>query len=123
RRQSALPPHSKRQSRAARAHARIAQETDSRRGSRRGSQSGRGVGVMTKTIRSPFNHEVGGTVEGCAILEKRVVIPPNPAEHRRGVYDYLVDVPPLPVGARSGKAASARTAKAAKAAPAQAGEA
>jgi hypothetical protein len=78
---------------------------------------------MTKTIRSPFNHEVGGTVEGCTILEKREVIPPNPAEHRRGVYDYLVDVPPLPVGARSGKAASARTAKAAKAAPAQAGEA
>jgi hypothetical protein len=74
---------------------------------------------MTKTVRSPFNHEVGGTVEGCTILEKRVVIPPNPAEHRRGVYDYLVEVPPLPVNARSGKAASARAPKA-KAAPAQA---
>src|SRR5271165_6223038 len=77
---------------------------------------------MTKTVRSPFNHEVGGTVEGCTILEKRVVIPPNPAEHRRGVYDYLVDVPPLPADARSGKAASSRTAKAAKAAPARAQE-
>jgi len=58
---------------------------------------------MTKTVRSPFNHEVGGTVEGCTILEKRVVIPPDPTERRRGVYDYLVDVPPLPVEARSGK--------------------
>jgi hypothetical protein len=77
---------------------------------------------MTKTVRSPFNHEVGGTVEGCTILEKRVVIPPNPAEHRRGVYDYLVDVPPLPADARSGKAASSRTAKAAKAAPVRAQE-
>ena len=76
---------------------------------------------MTKTIRSPFNHEVGGTVEGCTILEKRVVIPPNPAEHRRGVYDYLVNVPPLPADARSGKAASSRTSKAAKAAKATQG--
>jgi hypothetical protein len=66
---------------------------------------------MTKTVRSPFNHEVGGTVEGCTILEKRVVIPPNPVERRRGVYDYLVDVPPLPAGARSGKPASSRPAK------------
>src|SRR5450631_281322 len=73
---------------------------------------------MTKTVRSPFNHEVGGTVEGCTILEKRVVIPPNPAERRRGVYDYLVEAPPLPAGARSGKAAASRPAKAAKAAKA-----
>ena len=69
---------------------------------------------MTKTVRSPFNHEVGGKVEGCTILEKRVVIPPNPAEKRRGVYDYLVDVPPLPADARSGKAANSRSSKAAK---------
>jgi hypothetical protein len=75
---------------------------------------------MTKTIRSPFNHEVGGTVEGCTILEKHVVIPPDPAERRRGVYDYLVDVPPLPASTRSGKAASTRPAKAAKPAQAQA---
>ena len=57
---------------------------------------------MTKTIRSPFNHEVGGAVEGCTILEKRVVIPPDPVERRRGVYDYVVNVPPLP--ARTGAA-------------------
>jgi len=69
---------------------------------------------MTKTVRSPFNHEVGGTVEGCTILEKRVVIPPNPDERRRGVYDYLVEVPPAPVNARAGKAASSRAAKAAR---------
>ena len=69
---------------------------------------------MTKTVRSPFNHEVGGKVEGCTILEKRVVIPPNPEEKRRGIYDYLVEVPPLPVNARSGKAASSRPSKAAK---------
>ena len=75
---------------------------------------------MTKTVRSPFNHEVGGTVEGCTILEKRVVIPPNPEERRRGVYDYLVDVPPLPVGARSGKAASPRASRAASPARAEA---
>jgi hypothetical protein len=66
---------------------------------------------MTKTVRSPFNHEVGGKVEGCTILEKRMVIPPDPVEKRRGVYDYLVEVPPLPVNARSGKAASSRSPK------------
>jgi hypothetical protein len=74
---------------------------------------------MTKTVRSPFNHEVGGTVEGCTILEKRVVIPPDPTERRRGVYDYLVEVPPLPVSARSGKAASAKPPKAARPTPAK----
>ena len=73
---------------------------------------------MTKTIRSPFNHEVGGTVEGCTILEKRVVIPPDPIERRRGVYDYLVEVPPLPVGASSAKTAKLRPSKAARPAPA-----
>ena len=74
---------------------------------------------MTKTIRSPFNHEVGGTVEGCTILEKRVVIPPNPEEKRRGVYDYLVDVPPLPASARSAKTTTARPSKAAPRAAAE----
>jgi hypothetical protein len=74
---------------------------------------------MTKTIRSPFNHEVGGTVESCTILEKRVVIPPNPDERRRGVYDYLVEVPPLPASARSGKGARGRASKAAIAVPAE----
>ena len=69
---------------------------------------------MTKTIRSPFNHEVGGAVEGCTILEKRVVIPPDPVERRRGVYDYVVSVPPLPAEARPGKATKSRPSKAAK---------
>jgi hypothetical protein len=54
---------------------------------------------MTKIIRSPFNKEIGGIVEGCTILEKTVVIPPNPAEQRRGIYDYLVEVPPAPMKA------------------------
>jgi hypothetical protein len=67
---------------------------------------------MTKTIRSPFNHEVGGIVEGCTILEKSVVIPPDPIERRRGVYDYLVNVPPAPVGRRAAKAAPAPAAAA-----------
>jgi hypothetical protein len=49
---------------------------------------------MTKTIRSQFVHEIGGVVEGFTILERRTVIPPVPLERRRGVYDYLVDVPP-----------------------------
>jgi hypothetical protein len=48
------------------------------------------------------------------------VIPPDPIERRRGVYDYLVEVPPLPVGARASKAANSRPAKAAK--PVQAKE-
>jgi len=64
---------------------------------------------MTKTIRSPFNKEIGGTVEGCTILEKTVVIPPNPAEQRRGIYDYLVEVPPAPVKA-PGKVKAPKTA-------------
>ena len=68
---------------------------------------------MTKTIRSPFNHEVGGLVEGCTILEKRVIIPPDPVERRRGVYDYLVNVPPAPMGGRASKAAHAVPAPAA----------
>ena len=52
---------------------------------------------MTKTVRSRFDHEVGGTVEGCTILEKRIVIPPVPAERRRGVYDYVVEALPTPM--------------------------
>jgi hypothetical protein len=74
---------------------------------------------MTKTIRSFFNHEVGGAVEGCIILEKRVVIPPEPAERRRGVYDYVVNVPPLPADARSGKTAKSRSSRATSPAPAK----
>lgn len=35
-------------------------------------------------------------MEGCIIIEKKVIIPPVPAERRLGVYDYLVEVPPAP---------------------------
>jgi len=74
---------------------------------------------MNKTVRSPFNHEVGEKVEGYTILEKRVVIPPDPVERRRGVYDYVVDVPPLPMEARSGKPNGTRTSKSSTPAPAE----
>jgi hypothetical protein len=53
--------------------------------------------VMTTKIHSRFDHEVGGLVEGFVILEKRTLIPPDPAERRRGVYEYLVEVPPIPM--------------------------
>ncbi|MCW5977949.1 MAG: hypothetical protein KIT09_07715 [Bryobacteraceae bacterium] len=49
---------------------------------------------LTKTVRSRADREIGQIVEGCTILEKRVIIPPNPRERRMGVYDYLVEVPP-----------------------------
>jgi hypothetical protein len=52
--------------------------------------------MLTKTVRSRFDHQIGEAVEGCKILERRVVIPPDPVEKRRGVYDYLVEVPPAP---------------------------
>lgn len=67
---------------------------------------------MTKTVRSRFNHEVGSQVEGCTILEKTVIIPPNPAERRLGVYDYLVEAPPAPMKASApSKSSSAASAK------------
>jgi hypothetical protein len=53
--------------------------------------------MLTKTVRSRFNHEVGDKVEGCTIIEKIVVAQPVPAEQRRGIYDYIVEVPPAPV--------------------------
>lgn len=52
--------------------------------------------MLTKTVRSRFNHEVGEKVEGCTIIEKIVVAQPVPAEQRRGIYDYVVEVPPEP---------------------------
>ena len=61
---------------------------------------------MTKTVRSRFNHEVGESVEGCTILEKSIVIPPSPAEQRRGIYDYLVEVPPTVEKARAPRQAA-----------------
>jgi len=65
--------------------------------------------MLTKTVRSRFLHQIGEKVEGCTILSVRVVIPPNEAERRRGVYDYEVEVPPAvekPRAARSGSRAS-----------------
>jgi hypothetical protein len=59
--------------------------------------------MLTKTVRSPFSHEVGEDVGGCKILEKRVVIPPDPIEKRRGVYDYLVEEPPAVAKPRSSR--------------------
>ena len=50
--------------------------------------------MLTKTVRSRFSHEVGDKVEGCTIVEKIVVAQPVPAEQRRGIYDYIVEVPP-----------------------------
>jgi hypothetical protein len=55
--------------------------------------------MVTKTVRSRFDHQIGDSVEGCKILEKRVIIPPQPSEQRRGVYDYVVEVPPVVVQA------------------------
>ena len=67
--------------------------------------------MLTKTVRSRFSHEVGEKVEGCTILEKRVVIPPDEVERRRGVYDYEVEVPPMVEKPRASRAvAAARSA-------------
>lgn len=49
---------------------------------------------MKKTIRSRMNCEIGQQVEGCTVLEKRIVIPPEPRERRLGVYEYVVEAPP-----------------------------
>jgi hypothetical protein len=76
--------------------------------------------MTTKTVRSRFHHDVGEKVEGCTIIEVRVVIPPQPSERRLGVYDYVVEVLPAPVNARephSRRKAAAATAT--NAAPAQ----
>jgi len=50
-------------------------------------------------------------VEGCTILQKRVIIPPVPVERRLGVYDYEVEVPPVVEKPRSSRS-SARAAAA-----------
>jgi hypothetical protein len=47
---------------------------------------------MTETIRSRSNREVGQEVEGKTILEKKVVIAPDPVNKRLGVYEYVVAV-------------------------------
>ena len=61
---------------------------------------------MTKTVRSRFNHEVGESVEGCKILEKIIVAPPNEVERRRGIYDYLVEAPPAVMKAGASREAA-----------------
>jgi hypothetical protein len=68
--------------------------------------------MTTKTVRSRFNHEIGHQVEGCTIVEKRVIIPPDPKERRLGVYDYVVEVPPMAVNATAAKPRRASAAKA-----------
>ena len=70
--------------------------------------------MLTKTVRSRFSHEIGEKVEGCTILEKRVIIPPVPAERRLGVYDSEVEVPPVVEKPRASRGGS-RTAHAAPA--------
>ncbi len=58
------------------------------------------IPMITKTVRSRFSHEIGEKVEGCTIIERRIVIPAQPSERRLGVYDYLVEVPPTVVKVR-----------------------
>jgi len=65
--------------------------------------------MLTKTVRSRFNHEVGEKVEGCTIIEKIVVAQPVPEEQRRGIYDYVVEVPPAPAKEPRKRAASPRS--------------
>jgi hypothetical protein len=64
---------------------------------------------MTKTVRSRFNHDVGENVEGCKILEKVIVAPPNEVERRRGIYDYLVEAPPAVMKATASSREAAPT--------------
>jgi hypothetical protein len=63
--------------------------------------------MTTKTVRSRFSHEVGEQVEGLTILEKRVIIPPEPSQRRLGVYDYVVEVPPVAAPPRASHKRSA----------------
>jgi|SRR6476469_7575110 hypothetical protein len=46
---------------------------------------------MTETIRSRSNREIGQEVEGKTILDKKVVIAPDPVNKRLGVYEYIVE--------------------------------
>jgi hypothetical protein len=73
--------------------------------------------MLTKTVRSRFSHEVGEKVEGCTILEKRVIMQPIEAEKRRGIYDYEVEVPPVVEKPRARGAARAAAAPSRPATP------
>jgi hypothetical protein len=75
--------------------------------------------MITKTVRSRFQHEVGEKVEGCTILEARIVIPPQPSERRLGVYDYVVEVPPAAAVKPRESHARAKAAQVASTVPAQ----
>jgi len=66
--------------------------------------------MLTKTVRSRFSHEVGEKVEGCTIIEKHVIAQPVPAEQRRGIYDYVVEVPPAAAKETRKRAPSSRSA-------------
>jgi hypothetical protein len=70
--------------------------------------TGKNGQIMTKTVRSRFDHEVGESVEGYKILEKSVIAPPDLVEKRRGIYDYLVEMPPEIVKTRSSREPAAR---------------
>ena len=48
-------------------------------------------------------------VEGGAILEKKVIIPPDPSQNRRGVYDYVVEVPPAAAVTKPAREAHVRS--------------
>jgi len=69
-------------------------------------------GMLTKTVRSRFSHEVGEKVEGCTIIEKHVISEPVPSEQRRGIYDYVVEVPPTPAKENKKRASSRQPARA-----------
>jgi hypothetical protein len=71
--------------------------------------------MLTKTVRSRFNHEVGEKVEGCTIIEKRVIAEPVPSEQRRGIYDYVVEAPPAPLKETKKRTASPRPASSSQA--------
>lgn len=66
--------------------------------------------MLTKTVRSRFFLEIGAKVEGFTILERTEIAPPIPAEKRRGIYDYLVEVPPAVEKPRSSKGPARATA-------------
>jgi hypothetical protein len=66
---------------------------------------------MTKTVRSRFNHEVGESVEGYTILEKSIIAPPDLVEKRRGIYDYLVEMPPEIMKPRSSRDTARETTR------------
>ena len=77
--------------------------------------------VAFNSAKSPYFLSVGNFVNLFELsIEKSIVAQPDPIERRRGIYDYLVEMPPATVKARPAReAASARaTASARVTAPA-----